>query len=593
MIKKLNYIFTRKQKIQLVFNSVLALFAAAFELLGVSAVIPLIGVILDPTVIETNKYYSMYADIFNAHTVKEFVSSFAMFLILIYIVKNVFLIIRYKLSIDFSYMTRKSMAINLMKYYLNQDYIFHVEHSAAELQRNVNTDVTAFNAVVFAILDIMVETFTCVSLLAFLLFTDLYTTIILIFIFAAIMTIIVMVYRKWQVRAGVLARNASGDMMKWLLQSLGGIKELKVLNREKFFLNKYDESYDRSISANKKYNMLTTCPKYVIELVAISGLLITVLIRINMDVDIKGFATTLSAFALVAIRMLPSFNRLTGYISTVMYNKASINALYDDMKEAENLTYDSISEEYQGDDRLDFKDKIEIRDVCFKYPEGDGYVFNKANMTVEHNQSVALIGESGAGKTTIADIMLGLLKPESGSVFVDDQNILDNQSKWHRTVGYIPQVIYLMDDSIRNNIAFGHKKIDDDKIWKALDKAQIGDFVRSLKNGLDTEIGDRGVRLSGGQRQRLGIARALYSEPEVLFLDEATSALDSETEAAVMESINHLKGETTLIIIAHRLTTIRNCDCIYEVGNGVIVERNKDDVFNEEIKKYGAKLKDE
>ena len=584
MIKKLNYIFTRRQKIDLAINTVLALGAAVFELLGVSAIIPLISVMLNPSVMTENKWYARYADFVGISTVREFVTSFALLLIVVYIAKNLYLVFRYKVSLDFNYRTRKYMAMELMKYYINEDYLFHVKHSAAELQRNVNNDVNAFNAVVFAILNMMVEVFTFGCLIAFLMITDFYTTVILAIMFGILILGIFFLYKKYQVKTGAQARAASGDMIKWLMQSLGGIKELKVLNREKFFFSKFNGAYDRFIKSNKIYNMMTMCPRYIIEMVAISALLITIISRVNMNVDITSFATTLSAFALAATRMLPSFNRLTEYIGTIMYNKASINALYEDMREANEIEH-SFENINADDDRFVFQNEIVVNDVSFKYPEGDKNVFKGANLMIKKNQSVAFVGESGAGKTTLADIVLGLLEPDDGEILVDGKDIRDNINGWHKNVGYIPQMIYLMDDTIRNNIVFGYHEVDDDKIWKALKDAQIDDFVKSLSKGLDTEIGDRGVRLSGGQRQRLGIARALYAEPQVLFLDEATSALDNETEAAVMESINYLQGKTTLVIIAHRLSTIKNCDVIYEIGGGTITRKDKSEVFSKEIER--------
>lgn len=578
MIKKLNFIFDRKQKIDLFINAILALGAALFELLGVTAIVPLISVMLTPSLIDENKWYKLYATTFHIQSLRDFVTSLSLLLILVYVVKNLYLIFRYRVSLNFNYRTRKNMAMRLMKYYLNQDYLYHVKHSAAELQRNINDDVNAFNSVVLAILNIMVEIFTCGCLIVFLMINDFYTTIILAGVFAVIIVVIFVVYKKQQVRAGAQARVASKDLIKWLMQSLGGIKELKVLNREKFFFNKYDESYNSFIHVHKKYNMLTACPKYLIEMIAVSGLLITIISRINMNVDITSFATGLSAFALAAIRMLPSFNRLTEYISIIMYNKASVNAIYEDISEARLLNND-FETNAVNTNRLIMEDSIEVKDISFKYPEGDKKVFDKANLVIKRNKSIAFIGESGAGKTTLADIILGLLKPDEGKVLIDGKDIYDDINSWHKAVGYIPQMIYLMDDTIRNNIVFGHDIVDDDMIWKALKDAQIDDFVRGLSKGLDTQIGDRGVRLSGGQRQRLGIARALYTQPQVLFLDEATSALDNETEAAVMESINYLQGKTTLVIIAHRLSTISNCDEIYEVGNGTIVAKDKSEIL--------------
>jgi len=278
--------------------------------------------------------------------------------------------------------------------------------------------------------------------------------------------------------------------------------------------------------------------------------------------------------------MLPSFNRITGYMGGIMFNKPSIDAVYKDLKEIEVLLRQQEQEE-QETEKLPFADKLTVENVTFQYPENDRVILNKANLTVRKNTSVAFIGASGAGKTTLADLILGLFEPQEGRIAVDGTDIKGHMKAWHQCIGYIPQNIYLMDDTIRANITFGipDKQIDEAQIRRALKEAQLEQFVDSLPDGLDTEIGDRGVKLSGGQRQRIGIARALYRNPEVLVLDEATSALDNDTEKEVMQAIDGLHGTRTMIVIAHRLSTIRNCDEIYEVGNGTIVERDKDEIL--------------
>ena len=349
------------------------------------------------------------------------------------------------------------------------------------------------------------------------------------------------------------------------------------MNREEFFLKNYKEALHESNRAGKKSKILSTLPKNIMETICICSLLLAVCIRIVQGVDFDQLVTTLSVFALAAIRMLPSFNRITEYMGSIMFNKTSVDNVFKDLKEA-----DVINEKFQLQDssieKLHLNDVIEVKDLSFSYPGNEKPIFDGANLTIHKNTSVAFVGSSGAGKTTLADIIIGLLEPQAGTVTVDGVDVFTHLDAWHKTIGYIPQMIYLMDDTICANVVFGipQNEIDEEMVWKALERAEIADFVRTLPQGIYTEIGDRGVRLSGGQRQRVGIARALYREPEVLILDEATSALDNETETAVMESIENLHGQTTLIIIAHRLTTIRNCDEIYEVGEGKVCLQEKE-----------------
>ncbi len=293
-----------------------------------------------------------------------------------------------------------------------------------------------------------------------------------------------------------------------------------------------------------------------------------------------SFVTTLSVFAVAAFRMLPSFNKITGYISGMMFNKPSIDAVYNDLREIEQLMARRTAD-HEDTVKVKLGTAIRLDRVSFRYPKAEKWILKNASLEISKNTSVALIGASGAGKTTAADLILGILEPQEGAVMIDGTDIRRCMTSWHEDVGYIPQTIYLMDDSIRANIAFGipEAEIDDDAVEKALQEAQLDRFVHTLSEGAGTVIGDRGVKLSGGQRQRIGIARALYRNPSVLILDEATSALDNETEKEVMEAIDGLHGTRTLIVIAHRLSTIKKCDRIYEVENGVFVEKKKEEVL--------------
>lgn len=321
------------------------------------------------------------------------------------------------------------------------------------------------------------------------------------------------------------------------------------------------------------------------ETVCITGLLLVIVFKLLNGTQPTYFVTTVSIFAVAAFRMLPSFSKITNNLNNVMFNKVSVNALYNDLQDMNELESTRLLDS-QKEKIIAFQQNITVKKADFRYPNTDKYVLKDVTFTIPKNNSIAFIGPSGEGKTTLADMILGLLAADNGRVLVDGEDIQDNISGWHKMLGYIPQTIYLMDDTIKNNIAYGipQSEIDEKRLWKALEEAQIKEFIESLPKGIETEVGERGVRLSGGQRQRIGIARALYNNPEVLILDEATSALDNDTEAAVMDAINHLVGSKTLIIIAHRLSTIENCDIIYEVRNGKVKDvsqkkQNKNDTF--------------
>lgn len=348
------------------------------------------------------------------------------------------------------------------------------------------------------------------------------------------------------------------------------------MNKEKFFLDNYDKTYKRFTVLQRQQTMLSFISRPTMETMCICGLLITVVVKMMwFQEDIANFIPALSVFAIAAFRMLPSFNRISGYLSAIMFNKPAVDVLYGDLKEIDNLKTDIKTKEKDQVAIQKSSQGIDVKDISFQYPNADKQVIRNLSIHIEPNTSVALVGASGAGKSTLADIILGVLEPQTGTIEVEGIDIKKNLNSWHQCLGYIPQTIYLMDDTIRANIAFGLDKnqISEKALWKAIKEAQLEPFIKSLPKGLDTIVGDRGVKLSGGQRQRIGIARALYSQPTVLILDEATSALDNETEREVMDAIDGLKGTRTLIIIAHRLTTIKNCDVIYEVKDGGIEKK--------------------
>jgi ABC-type multidrug transport system fused ATPase/permease subunit len=578
ILEKINYIYTRRQKVRFVILFFMIIIAGMLETLGVSAVLPLISVVLTPELVETNRFYSFIAQIFHIDTAADFVVLMALSLIGIYIIKNIYLALQFWVQLRFLTNCRTDVSTRLMKCYVEQDYLFHVEHNVADLNRNVTSDVVLFFDLIKACMNFLSEIITLAFILAYLLWTDYVTTILLVVILGVFMCVVYIILKKFQVKFGEEARKSTGDVSKWVLQTFGGIKEIKAFNRENYFLKHYNEAYKVNIDMGVRSNLMSQYPRYIFETVCISSILAVVCIRIRMGVDLVAFATSLSAFIVAAVRILPSFNRLTSYIGTIMYSKSAMDNIYNDLKEQEMLDSQRL-QEGSKDGELTFNNALRVENLYFKYPKGEENIFDGASVEILKKQSVAFIGSSGAGKSTFADIVLGLLKPDSGKVSVDGYDIFECINSWHHMVGYIPQVIYLMDDTIRNNILFGADDKNDESLWECLKLAQLDDFVKNLPKGLDTEVGDRGVRLSGGQRQRIGIARALYNKPELLILDEATSALDNETESAVMEAVENLHGHTTMIIIAHRLSTISHCDKVYEVSDGKIVERDKAEVL--------------
>ncbi len=583
MLRKIGYVLDHGQKVRLLVLMLVIIGGSVLETLGVSAILPLVSVITDPQKLDdpSTKYYTI-KNILQIPDARTFVLLVAIGLIVVYLVKNVYLIMMYSLQYRYIYNNQRRISYRLIQCYMSQDYMFHVSHNVADLQRNCSGDVSGFFAVVLNLIQLVTEAVTCFFLVCFLMIQDVETTMAIVILMGVFMVFVLLVYRKKMTAIGEEIRELNATQGKWFLQLFGGIKEIKVQNKETYFMSRYDDSYRKTVKGMRKQSVLGILPRPLMETVAICGLLGFIAIRIYLGAPMQNFIPIMSVFAVAAVRMLPSFNRISGCVGMIMYHKPSLDAIYEDLHEIEGLRQ-KLEADLKDETRLDIRDGIKFDSVTFAYPsKPDKTILKDISISIPKNKSIALIGPSGAGKTTLADIILGVLKPQQGKILADDVNIFEHLHSWHRVVGYIPQNIYIIDDSIRNNVAFGEDedKIDDNEIWRALEEAQLADFVREQPDGLDSNIGAGGVKISGGQRQRIGIARALYRNPQVLILDEATSALDTETETAVMESIDRLAGSKTMIIIAHRLSTIRNCDVVYEVKDGCVTEKSKEEIFD-------------
>lgn len=581
MLKKINYVLEKRQKIHLCILLVIILGGAFIELLGVSGMMPIVDVAMNPEGIDDKWYLVKLKNLMGFTDASQMLVFLAILLIIVYIVKNIYITVMYHLQYKLVFENQKRLAVKMLDCYMHQNYLFHVSKNVAELQRNVTADVNGFFTAVLNALQLVAESSVCICLIVYLMTVDFATTMMVAVLIIIAGSLFAGIYRKVLVRKGQRNREVNVQVTKWILQAFSGIKEIKVSNKENFFIKNYADNYDQFAVLQRQQSMLKFFPRPLMESLCICGLLLTVIVKVELgNTDIRQFVPILSAFAVAAFRMLPSFNRITGLIGGIMFDLPSLDAVYQDLIEIEELmrrrrTKETIS------GQVELREAVKMEDISFHYPETDKLILDHASLSVKKNQSVALIGASGAGKTTVVDIILGLLEPQGGSVTVDGTDIRREMSSWHQSIGYIPQTIYLMDDTIRANIAFGipADDIDDGMIEQAMREAQLEQFVHSLPDGADTVIGDRGVKLSGGQRQRIGIARALYGNPQVLILDEATSALDNETEKEVMEAIDSLHGKRTMIVIAHRLSTIRNCDEIYEVADGVIHRKTYEEVF--------------
>lgn len=575
ILTKVNCILERKMKKELVGVFLLTLAGAMLELVGVSIILPLINLALDPGGIENNKECRLIMQIFGIKEPEYALAVLILMIILLYIIKNIYLSIMNSTIYQYSMKVRRKLCAKLMENYIRRPYYFFLERNSAELIRSVNMDVQGFYEVLYNFL-LLVSNMLMVSAIVIFLA---YTNIVMTLVIAALIGLTALtLFRFLQKKAralGVINQRTQAEVIKSLQQSFSGIKEIKILGCEEQFIADYDRKNYRGVNTQRKAQLISVLPKYLIETLAVGGILIVLLVSILLGGNYNALIGQLGAFAVAAFKLLPSVNSSYTYMNTIMYNKAAIDVLHKELSvnEAENCDKEEIT----------FKENITLENVWFQYRGMKDYVLEQVNICICKGDSVAFIGESGGGKTTLADIVLGLLAPNQGKVLIDSQDVSVNLKGWRSKIGYIPQTIYLTDDTIRKNIAFGiaEEEIDEERVWKALEEAQLLEYVQKLPQQLSTMVGERGVCLSGGQRQRVGIARALYRDTEVLVFDEATSALDTETEKEVMQAIDNLHGTKTIIMIAHRLSTIEKCDRIFKIQNKTVVEIKKQDVQHE------------
>lgn len=573
---KAGYIFDRKQKIRLVWL-IMILFAEIFlELLGVISVYPFIALILNPNMIHDNKWLSMAYDVSGVQNNNDFFMFMAFGMIGIYIFKNAFNAFTSYKRTGFVFDTQREIGVRLMRSYMQEPYSFFLEKNSAVLMRGVGTDVAQFFNLVLQCLYMFSD---CVMMLIFggyMLYTDFILSVSMIIIMVLFVAIFVRWNKKRATYFGKETQKCSGKMTQWMQQAFGGVKEIKILRREDYFVDNYEKYCSQSNRMNRIFSFLNSIPHMVLECFCTAAILLIIAIRVRNGADVAVFLPKMAIFAMALFRLFPRISRINGCLNSIIFSYPYMDSVYEALQLSEEHKYQRVKREEKGkqENTLSFEHDVTLENIHFVYPNTEVEVLSGVNMSIRKGQAVALVGPSGAGKTTLADVFLGILELKEGRVLCDGKEILNHADEWADKLGYIPQVIFLSDDSIRNNVAFGLEVNEsvDDKVWAALEQAQLKEFVERLPEGLDTKIGERGVRLSGGQRQRIGIARALYTNPDILVLDEATSALDNETEAAVMESIEHLLGHKTMIIIAHRITTVRNCDVIYRVDKGNIEE---------------------
>lgn len=581
LFHKLSYIFDKRDKWKLLLLMGAIVFGSLLELLAVVIFMPFINILQDQGSIWKTASLKRIYDLFEFHSAKEFMIFLTVCIIVVYIVKNCYLVLEKDYIFRFSYNMQRKLSTRLLSAYMKEPYTFHLNNNVAVMQRSLHEDTARFTQVILYSLELGAELVVCAVLVIYLLVrVSKSITIIVLGFMGIFVGGFLLTTRRYSRRLGLENQGYYGKIFQWMNQALGGVKEIKILERQTYFTDEFEEYWKKYARGLRLARTISVLPKYTVEAVAMTGLLVAVIVKLLFgEADMVYFVAQLGAFAVAAMRLMPSVGRINEHASNMLYALPSVELVYRSLVEVEEYVENTVQTEVQKNWRL--REGISVQNVSYHYPDTEEWVLKDVNFNIKKGTSVAFVGATGSGKTTMVDIILGLLTPQKGAVMADEINIHENLKTFHVQVGYIPQTIYLSDDTIRNNIAFGVKEedIDEAAVRKAADKAQLLEFIDSLPLGFNTIVGDRGVRLSGGQRQRIGIARALYHDPEILVLDEATSALDNDTEAAVMEAIENLQGTKTMLIIAHRLTTIRNVDTIYEVEGARVTERSKAEVL--------------
>lgn len=588
VLRQARSLFEKKERRKALVLFALLLFGAAFEALGIGLVMPFIALVANPAEIAT---MPLAGPLFAALGITEgsqVVITAGLLLLLVFIVKNLYLGLMYFLKYRFLFANQVHLSRRLFKAYLHSPYAYHLDKNTAQQLRNVNDEVRmSFGHVIIPLFTLAVE-FSVVAVLGLmLLLVEPVVAPVAMASFGLLSYSFYRVVRKKSAYYGEEQQHHGGLMIQWVQQGLGGIKESKLAGCEDYFLDHYQVSSARYARSMRFHRFIKELPRTVIETFGLGGMILVVVLLVARGQDMEAILPVLGLFAVAAVRLLPSMTRIIAAVTSIRHFRPSLELIASDLASLESLPTSTSKStlrsenvhENEGnkkeEDALVLHKELRFEKVSYSYPGEKKRAIKDLSLCIERGERVAFVGPSGAGKTTVVDLLLGLLTPERGAITVDNRSITTNLRSWQDRLGYIAQPTYLLDDSIRRNIAFGipDDEINDDHLWEAITDASLADLIGQLPQGLDTRIGEGGIRFSGGQRQRIGIARALYKKPDLLVLDEATSALDNQTESEITAAISALSREKTVVLIAHRLSTVRNCDQLFFLSQGELLDQ--------------------
>jgi ABC-type multidrug transport system fused ATPase/permease subunit len=573
-LNKLFSLLTSFEKKNLIILLFLMIIGSFMEIVGIGALPAFIALIAKPEILQNSPFAVNLLNTLHIKGQIDLLIWGAATLIIIFIIKNTYLSILgyYKSKVVFGIQLR--MSHDLFKEYLKAPYTFHLNKNSSELLSNVYDAVKIIiTGILMPLVSMLMELLLMISIMILLISVEPLITIVTIGVFSLAGIIYLNLTKKKSAHFGEQLNKLRTIVYKIVTEGLVGFKDARVLNREDYFVKQFHDSSEKNVKGLIHQSFINGLTKPILETVAMClMLLITISLVIKND-SINNILPSLALFGFASIRLLPSFSQILGSYSSIRYSLSAIDPVWNDLNYLKNKKAEHYKL-FNAHSEVRLNSQIELLDISYRYPEAETDSLSKITLTIEAGKAIAFVGSSGAGKTTIVDVLLGLLQPTEGKILVDDTDISVNISDWQKQIGYIPQHIFLADNSVRKNIAFGvdEEEIDDKRVLETLRLAQLENLINELPEGIHTMIGERGIRFSGGQRQRVGIARALYHNPKILIMDEATSALDNITEKNIVEEIESLKGSRTIVIIAHRLTTVQNCDTIYFMEKGKVID---------------------
>ena len=602
-LKKMIFLFTARERKQLYWLFFGMFVMALIDLASIGSIMPFMAVITNPEVIMSNKWlYWCYVNL-RFESTNAFLLCLGVVVLVALVISNISAALITWLIFKFSWMRNHSLARRLFVKYLHEPYVFFLNRNSAELEKNILDEVQlVIVGIINPVLMIVKNSVVVVFIFSLLVFIEPTLALIVSLTLGSAYCALFFFTGKVLSKIGWERAEANKKRFRTANEALSGVKILKVLGREKFFIDSFSE-HSFLVSNNfAKKAAIAQLPKHAFEVVAFGGVLLIIIYFLATQKDMSQIIPLLSLYAFAGYRLMPAMQTIFTKAANIKYSIPSLDIIYADLNKNNYHFSRQIKKERSVMEPVKVElghEGIQIKDIRFSYPDQKLPVLDSFNLSIPPNKTIGLAGSTGSGKTTIIDILLGLLEPERGVFQIGNVSVeTSNMRSWQQRVGYVPQDIFLLDDTVRRNIAFGieEKEIDDDAVIKAAEIANLHEFVSNeLPNSYDTDVGERGIRLSGGQKQRIGIARALYHDPEVLILDEATSALDGVTEDAIMQAIYNLTHKKTIIMIAHRLTTLQECDEIFVLDRGKVVasgnyhELKNSSAYFQEIEKLNKK----